>query len=817
MEINIWAYLCDLDDGHFLMRQHVPDICVFRGCRFDGWYYTSPGGLLTCRRDHVSIDDLLEVFCVGAGEAGHVPVAILRKRCTRLHGGCCDNMDIPHAVVLNTQEVQQLLERVQRGIEETDVWSLQTIVEPVDGLRVVSMYSCDANGDEKSDIFARPYHKAYPAPACQVVMPSAQDFTDDCCIEVPPCRRQEVESRTLSAVRFASRFCNVEFEGLVLEFLFTVDGHALLHACLCASILSPEALCRMRSRSVANPRVGSLPRAFPVPTVVKLIGKCHMASAKALEEAEEDGRPASPNGAEQKGCGPSSCTTLEFWRGEQFLGEALLPLQGWGVNHGEYTLELNSGGMSWPSRSDSRKRLASAAHATAGKKSSVTVSVEWVARDSQRVRLTLLHAQGLPPLLLPLEPLQGPECPGGPHAVLWHRRWGHAEFLEVWTSSQAREGVADGLFCSTSHHGLEGSATAPVWNESVEFSLSEALDEGPKRAARTAATTLSATTSKRPNAEREVAGSTLPMEPTPGCRGPIELTTSLKSAHEHVCGAELFTHWGMSESDGSMRSHILSSQVSQRLSTDSRGQSTTRSSLLTKLSQQLGQYHDMQLEWEKDLAAAKASVARATEAVERRDKEVEHIRDGAATLAKEHKKCLASLCCEQCGHLDEQNFQLEADEAALQQSRQHIAEQRPMLRQLKERNEGLQDALYTVVRKFDEASTLYAVLQRELLRRRESTERRPSTPADLRGVLNNADSLLAEVAKEGQALEELKHRLRRLQEEMRSERAHSVKLVELLRRMAALPAAKMRTGGGFDMDCAVRREAALLVQEMARA
>lgn len=292
--------------------------------------------------------------------------------------------------------------------------------------------------------------------------------------------------------------------------------------------------------------------------------------------------------------------------------------------------------------------------------------------------------------------------------------------------------------------------------------------------------------------------------------------TSLKSKDEHVCGAELFTHWGMSEVDGSMRTHILSSQVSQRLSTECRGRET-RSSLLTKLAMQLEHYHDLQVEWEQEVVAAKATFEHVADELESRDKEKILIKSDTSNLVVEHETRLASLCCDMCSAVDEHRIQRENDEEALEQSQSRIVQQKSMVKHLREKNEGLQDSLHRTVRKFDEVSTSYAALQKELTRRQAARTPLPPSPhPDLLTARSRAGNLVAEVAQEERDLVELKARLHRLREEAAAERAHSSRLEDFIRRMAAAPATKMRTGGGFDLDYTARREAASLIQEMAQ-
>mmetsp|Transcript_14522 Transcript_14522/g.45651 ORF Transcript_14522/g.45651 Transcript_14522/m.45651 type:complete len:184 (-) Transcript_14522:143-694(-) len=145
MEINIWSCLWNLDGGPFLMRQRIPEVCVFKGCRLDGWYYSNPSGFVLRRRGDTTVGDLLQVFCAaardasgGGGDEERAPAAILRRPSTRLSCGS-ELPGVPHAAVLSLRQLRQLMERVQDGLVEDDLWSVQTVVHPEDGLRVVHL------------------------------------------------------------------------------------------------------------------------------------------------------------------------------------------------------------------------------------------------------------------------------------------------------------------------------------------------------------------------------------------------------------------------------------------------------------------------------------------------------------------------------------------------------------------------------------------------------------------------------------------------------------------------------------------------------
>lgn len=49
----------------------------------------------------------------------------------------------------------------------SELWTLQSYVEPRYGIRIISVYSCDAHLEERSDIFS---HRFRPVPG-QIIVP----------------------------------------------------------------------------------------------------------------------------------------------------------------------------------------------------------------------------------------------------------------------------------------------------------------------------------------------------------------------------------------------------------------------------------------------------------------------------------------------------------------------------------------------------------------------------------------------------------------------------------------------------------------------
>lgn len=293
MEINLWHCLHCEDDSRLLLRQRAPEVCVFHGSRLECWYHSNSTGLYTRRNRNVTIPAVLDCFLTAARGSpngatrelgGQTPAAIFRRRAsTTLADTGRGLVDAQHATVLSVQELTQVLQRAQNGVEdeEASVWSLQTIVHPLEDIRVISVYSCDASGVERSDIFGRSYSKLYPWTfEKDVALPNLDELTADRCLPIGGQRRADIEAKTLGIVRFASRFHSLEFEGLVLEFIFDAHDHPVLHGCWNASLFSPDNRRKIRSGCLPG-RIPAAPRMFPVPSVVEAV------AAEASAEARD--------------------------------------------------------------------------------------------------------------------------------------------------------------------------------------------------------------------------------------------------------------------------------------------------------------------------------------------------------------------------------------------------------------------------------------------------------------------------------------------------------------------------------------------------
>jgi len=253
MEIDIWAWLTH-QHSPFAINQLIPDVFVFKGCQLDGWYCSSSSGRLVRRQD-ATPESLLDLFCPASTSGNSIddqaPVAILRTSYTMVDVERGATIDVPSASLLTARALRELVGRTQNGDVEADVWSVQSFVRPVDGRRILSIYSCDADGHEKSDVFSRSFHSVYSL-STGCIMPRKEEISADQCLEVSADQRQHVEAKTRSAVRFAFSHHCLALDGLVLEFVFTDSNKPLLHACWCATAAPHDSRKRLARAGTFN-------------------------------------------------------------------------------------------------------------------------------------------------------------------------------------------------------------------------------------------------------------------------------------------------------------------------------------------------------------------------------------------------------------------------------------------------------------------------------------------------------------------------------------------------------------------------------------
>jgi hypothetical protein len=162
----------------------------------------------------------------------------------------------------------------------------------------------------------------------------------------------------------------------------------------------------------------------------------------------------------------------------------------------------------------------------------------------------------------------------------------------------------------------------------------------------------------------------------------------------------------MSDTDGSMSTHVLASHVSQRLKPGGVN-GLNRSLLLAQLAGQLEQFHKLQLCWEEQWTTAKHSVSKANEELQCRDIEIERIRAATKERIQAHQQKMAEICREMCAGVDEHRLKQHKDDTSLVRSQQRVAEQRSMVASLEDQEQGLERSREKTMQKFDEVSRAF--------------------------------------------------------------------------------------------------------------
>jgi len=298
-----------------------------------------------------------------------------------------------------------------------------------------------------------------------------------------------------------------------------------------------------------------------------------------------------------------------------------------------------------------------------------------------------------------------------------------------------------------------------------------------------------------------------------------ELKTSVKTPTEHVCGAEFSQHWGMSDADGSLNTSVLALQILQRL----KQQKIGRSPLLSSLSGQIAQFHELELAFQEQLMQSQAAAARSQEELRAREGEAERIRHETRRIVAEHEKRLATACKGLCKELEVVRLQAHEDGNKLAACEHRRAEQQSMLQTFEEHNAALQESLDKTVRKFDDVASSYSSAREELRRSvvgdapGPGLAGQPGASLELASALARVDGLVGEAGEAESELGSMCQRLGNLRDTLAGERQHAARLEAFVLKLATGPATSLRKGGGFMLDNTVKRDAQLLIQEMERA
>eukprot|EP00405_Crypthecodinium_cohnii_P009972 CAMPEP_0206431980 /NCGR_PEP_ID=MMETSP0324_2-20121206/7661_1 /ASSEMBLY_ACC=CAM_ASM_000836 /TAXON_ID=2866 /ORGANISM="Crypthecodinium cohnii, Strain Seligo" /LENGTH=584 /DNA_ID=CAMNT_0053897959 /DNA_START=508 /DNA_END=2259 /DNA_ORIENTATION=+ len=444
---------------------------------------------------------------------------------------------------------------------------------------------------------------------------------------------------------------------------------------------------------------------------------------------------------------------LEVWKADELLGEALLP-----TDDGLQQIRLPPHREPDIRPPSTRRRALQWARKFGG--ACISVDLLWPGRTvgrSKSLRFSLRSADGDPQLqrsrvVIWAQPVSQPQGP-------WRA---------LWTSREATGATGPGE---------EGNYR---WNETVEICL-EPPDPDPRL-------------QRSPSSPGRGASNLAPG----GAAQTFQ--TEVHSGRDLVAGAEWTTHWGTSEVDGTLRGGLLAVQALQRCGVERVG----RPHLLMQLALQLEGYSELQQVWSEKLADAKASVTSQQEQVVVCENEAERIKEQTAAMVAEHEKKLADTCKELSAKVDEHRAEEHADDHSLRQSARRITEQRGMVAQLAARSESFQASLDETVRKFDQVSSSYAQVQGDLMR--AQVVRAKTGETSLEGF-DQAEAMAAEVKAEAERVAGLREQLATIQESLMGEKNFTARLEAFVKRIAAAPAARLRTGGGFQLDNTIKSEA----------
>lgn len=804
METNVWGWICNDEAGDrpLHLKQRIPEVLVFKGCSLNGWYGTNRGGVAVKRHTPKDKEEQLKLLGRLGGpdvDQTDAPVAILRRCTTALREGDPSPIDTPSAELLSKATLCERVQQVRDGtVDKEEVWSVQAFVQPRDDVRILAVYSCDTGGAERSDIFGRRFTKAYRS-GRTVRVPEPEDVAaDGGFLALPESLRLAVEAKTLGAVRFASRFHGLDFEGLELEFVVDSEDNLVLHACWSSFLFRLEA-DRIRPVSLPQPDAfePSIPvapqpaRVFPVPVIRETTEEMDFDRTlpKAPELLSPSQQPnkrrssdstaslAEPSNPWHTATGENfisedCCVLLEVWCGGVFLGEALLPHHPPGWPAQEHTLALESaaspGDTSRPSRSDPRKsrsrRLNAANRQPLPERVSIAralVSLSWHGQAAhQTLAARVVEANGL---TIP------PDGEGlGVRALLWLRRSGQTDWEPLWASQDAKGGQ---------------DSEPWIWDEETDLGLHPA----PANMTATLSSPRGEGSSRR------------------------SIATSVAKSSEVVAGARLVGHWGMNEQDGCMRTGNLASQVLQR-NTSKR----SRGSMLVRIAGQLERCHKAKAALDEYLQEVQDAGVKMQREAPERQKEIEKLEGELCEGEARHKARLAKVCKEMHVTLDDRREDGHNEAHKVWQVQQRIRQKRAAIEQLEREKANMQDALDKTVEQFDEVSSSYARIQNEMLRtqkaRLQGCQREVAGNKEVQAAIDEAEAQLEASRSE---LLETKRACLHAPRELNAKREFARQLEEFIRRIAS-GGAVARTGGGFDMDNAAVLEATFYVQELER-
>jgi len=254
-----------------------------------------------------------------------------------------------------------------------------------------------------------------------------------------------------------------------------------------------------------------------------------------------------------------------------------------------------------------------------------------------------------------------------------------------------------------------------------------------------------------------------------------------------------------------MMTHVLAEQVMKRLGS---GTKSRRSQMLSRIAAQLQAIHEVELVWQARRAACEDTVAKIQEACRERDARTMAIQQDINSTIEKNQRRLAAACRELCNTLDEHRSENFMNEEKIRDSRFRLDTQQRMVDELAQENASSQDALEKVLGKYNELSRTAA---------HEAAKLPPEALeyADVDAALNRGGQLAKELEASRTELAALRAKKTRVQGELAESRGLALRFEDFTRSMAAGPSTSIRTGGGFVLDSAAKREASALMKAAA--
>lgn len=178
-----------------------------------------------------------------------------------------------------------------------------------------------------------------------------------------------------------------------------------------------------------------------------------------------------------------------------------------------------------------------------------------------------------------------------------------------------------------------------------------------------------------------------------------------------------------------------------------------------------------------------------------------------STIEKNQRR-LAAACRELCNTLDEHRYENFTNEEKIRESKLRLGTQQAMVDQLAQENTSSRDALEKVLGKYNELSRTAA---------HEAAKLPPEALeyADVDAAVDRGGQLSKELEASRAELAALRAKKTRVQGELAESRGLALRFEDFTRSMAIGPSTSIRTGGGFVLDSAAKREASALMKAAA--